>query len=157
MPETTRAIAYRIAKEALVNALKHSHARQVLVTLAGADDGLLVEVHDDGVGPGSAVTGSAPGHRGVSGMKDRAVLAGGRCTIAVSPHGGTVVSLWLPGPGIAPSAPPGLGAGLGLALAASRSTSLRFTQTARGTSAPPDESDDCHLRPVAAGDQVRTH
>ncbi len=124
MPEATLAIAYRIAKEALVNVVKHAHARQVLVTLAGVDDGLLVEVHDDGVGPGSAVTGSEPGHRGVSGMRDRAVLAGGRCTIRTSPHGGTLVSLWLPGPGLAPSSPPGLGAGLGLALAASRSTGL---------------------------------
>ena len=126
MPEATLSIAYRIAKEALVNAAKHAHARQVLVTLSGVDDGLQVEVHDDGVGPGSAITGSAPGHRGVSGMQDRAILAGGRCTIGPRPQGGTVVSLWLPGPGVAPGPPPGLGAGLGLALAASRSTRLAF-------------------------------
>ncbi|WP_344190913.1 PAS domain S-box protein [Pedococcus aerophilus] len=122
MPEATRAVAYRIVKEALVNALKHAKARQVLVTVAGADGGLTVEVHDDGIGPGQALHGSAPGHRGVSGMQDRATLAGGRCTIGESPHGGTLVSLWLPGPGAAPSGPPGLGAGLGLTLAASQST-----------------------------------
>ncbi len=127
MPETIRTMAYRIAKEALVNALKHSHAQQVLVTLTSTGGGLQVEVHDDGVGPGQAVNGSTPGHRGVSGMRDRATLAGGHCTIGVSPHGGTVVSLWLPGPGAVPSAPPGLGAGLGLALGASRSTAGGFS------------------------------
>ena len=131
MPEATRAVAYRIAKEALVNALKHARARQVLVTLTGVDGGLQVEVHDDGVGPGAALQGSAPGHRGVSGMRDRATLAGGTCTIGDSPHGGTLVSLWLPGPGTAPSSAPGLGAGLGLALEASRSTSLGFAQGIR--------------------------
>lgn len=128
MPEATRAVAYRIAKEALVNALKHAKARQVLVTVTGVDSGLQVDVHDDGVGPGAALSGSAPGHRGVSGMRDRATLAGGWCVIGDSPHGGTLVSLWLPGPEAAPNSAPGLGAGLGLALEASRSTSLAFAQ-----------------------------
>jgi signal transduction histidine kinase len=124
MPEATRAVAYRIAKEALVNALKHAHAHQVRVELSGVEGGLKVDVHDDGVGPGPAVGASAPGHRGVSGMRDRATLAGGQCTVGDSPLGGTLVSLWLPGPSAAPTTAPGLGAGLGLTLAASRSTGL---------------------------------
>lgn len=99
MPETSRAVAYRIAKEALVNVLKHAQARRVLVCVTGVDDGLQVEVHDDGVGAGDAVNDSTPGHRGVSSMRDRATLAGGHCTIGVSPYGGTSMTLWLPGLG----------------------------------------------------------
>jgi PAS domain S-box-containing protein len=97
MPEASRAVAYRIAKEALVNVLKHAKARRVLVSVTGADDGLQVEVHDDGVGAGDTVNDNLAGHRGVSGMRDRATLAGGRCTFGVSPYGGTSMTLWLPG------------------------------------------------------------
>jgi PAS domain S-box-containing protein len=99
MPEATRAMAYRIAKEALVNVLKHSRAATVAVSVTGAGGGLEVTVHDDGVGPGAAVNGSTPGHRGIAGMQDRATLAGGRCDVGESPQGGTCVTLWLPGPG----------------------------------------------------------
>lgn len=99
MPEATRAMAYRIAKEALVNVLKHSKAANVAVSVTGAGGGLEVTVHDDGVGPGAAVNGSTPGHRGIAGMQDRATLAGGRCDVGESPQGGTCVTLWLPGPG----------------------------------------------------------
>ena len=99
MPEASRAVAYRIAKEALVNVVKHAQARRVMVCVTGADDGLRVEVHDDGVGAGDAVHDPTPGHRGVSSMRDRATLAGGHCAIGVSPYGGTSVTLWLPGLG----------------------------------------------------------
>lgn len=97
MPESTRAVAYRIAKEALTNAFKHASATHVRVLVSGVDDGLQVLVEDDGVGPGDGVESSLPGHRGVSGMRDRATLAGGRCSVEPRPEGGTRVSLWLPG------------------------------------------------------------
>ena len=97
MPESTRAVAYRIAKEALVNAFKHAGARHVRVLVSGVDDGLQVLVEDDGVGPGDGLESSLPGHRGVSGMRDRATLAGGRCSVEARPEGGTCVLLWLPG------------------------------------------------------------
>ncbi|KQZ88949.1 hypothetical protein ASD62_06155 [Phycicoccus sp. Root563] len=125
MPEATRAVAYRIVKESLVNVLKHAGAGTVHVTVDSLDAGLHVTVLDDGVGPGEAV--SAPGHRGVAGMRDRATLAGGWCTVADGPRGGTLVTLWLPGPEVTTTSAPGLGAGLGLTEAASRSTtSLGF-------------------------------
>jgi PAS domain S-box-containing protein len=97
VPESTRAVAYRIVKEALVNAFKHARARHVSVLVSGVDEGLQVLVDDDGVGPGDGVESSLPGHRGVSGMRDRATLAGGRCSVEPGPDGGTRVTLWLPG------------------------------------------------------------
>ncbi len=98
MPEATRAVAYRIAKEALVNAAKHSRAGHVEMTVAGGHGGLEVTIADNGVGSGTQDTPAAPGHRGIASMQDRAALAGGWCTIAENPDGGTCVTIWLPGP-----------------------------------------------------------
>ena len=97
VPDATQAVAYRIVKEALTNVRKHASARHVAVTIAGRDGGLLVHVSDDGIGVGGTPIRSEPGHRGVAGMQDRALAAGGRCTVADRDAGGTEVSVWLPG------------------------------------------------------------
>jgi PAS domain S-box-containing protein len=94
-PEATRATAYRVAKEALVNVAKHARASAVDVVADAHAGGLRVRVHDDGIGVGE-LTSSPPGHRGVSGMRDRATLAGGWCTVGGDATGGTTVTLWLP-------------------------------------------------------------
>jgi signal transduction histidine kinase len=93
---STRAVAYRIAREALINVRKHAGARTVTVTVTGRDSGLSVEVVDDGHGVGRAPTASQPGHHGLSSMRDRATLGGGRWSISNRPGGGTVVAFWLP-------------------------------------------------------------
>lgn len=99
MPDATRAIAYRIAKEALINARKHAAADNVEVTVRGRDAGLEVSVVDDGVGLLETPTEAYPGHRGVFSMQDRATVAGGWCTIGKGDGRGTRVTLWLPGQG----------------------------------------------------------
>jgi PAS domain S-box-containing protein len=98
VPDTTRAIAYRIAKEALINTRKHAQAHNVTISVAGTDGGLEVCVADDGVGLGPDPVESTPGHRGLFTMQDRAAVAGGRCEIRNRSTGGTVVTVWLPGP-----------------------------------------------------------
>jgi PAS domain S-box-containing protein len=96
--DTARTIAYRIVKEALINVRKHAQARNVSVSVAGRDGGLEVSVVDDGVGIGPDPVEPSPGHRGLVSMQDRATVAGGRCTIRNHDGGGTVVTVWLPGP-----------------------------------------------------------
>jgi PAS domain S-box-containing protein len=91
-----RTVAFRIAREALVNARKHAGAGHVWVTVRDSDGGLAVHVADDGVGLGRGPMRSAPGHHGVTGMRDRASLAGGEVVLADRPGGGALVSLWLP-------------------------------------------------------------
>jgi PAS domain S-box-containing protein len=98
VPDTTRAIAYRIAKEALMNVRRHAGARLVEVVVVGRDGGLEVTVADDGVGLGREPVRSTPGHRGIFNMQDRAEVAGGRCEIRNRTPRGTIVTLWLPGP-----------------------------------------------------------
>ncbi|MBB6628660.1 PAS domain-containing sensor histidine kinase [Nocardioides sp. KIGAM211] len=95
-PDSIRAVAYRVAREAMVNARKHAAARSLVVTVRGRDGGLEVSVADDGVGlPDGAVT-SSPGHHGLGSMRDRAEIAGGHWDMRGRPGGGVEVVCWLP-------------------------------------------------------------
>ena len=97
LPETSRVLAYRIAKEALSNVRKHAQAERVTITVSQRDDGVLVVVADDGIGPPATGVQERPGHRGVPDMRDRAAVAGGWLRIEPGPEGGTRVLVWLPG------------------------------------------------------------
>lgn len=95
--ETTRAVAYRIAREALINVRKHAEAEHVRIVVGARDDGLLLDVTDDGVGLDDDAE-RRPGHRGVTTMADRAAAAGGTCVVTRGERCGTVVTVWLPLP-----------------------------------------------------------
>ncbi len=96
VPDPTKVVAYRIAREAMVNAYKHANATLITVTVVSVADGVEVTVADDGVGLANPTTSSPPGHYGISSMHDRAAVIGGHCEIRSSSGGGTVVRLWLP-------------------------------------------------------------
>ncbi len=92
----TQLAAYRIVQEALTNALRHSGARRVEVTLERSPQGmLLVTITDDGQGiaPDAAVE---RGHRGILGMQERAALLGGTVEVGTNPGGGAEVRATLP-------------------------------------------------------------
>jgi len=91
------ALLYRIAQEAIVNARKHADARSVRAEIAGAADGVIVRVTDDGRGfvPDLAAA-PEPGHLGLSTMQERAELAGGWVRVSSSPGHGATVECWLP-------------------------------------------------------------
>jgi len=95
-PHEIRAIAYRIAQEAVTNALRHAAGTQVDVLVESRDGGVLVRVRDDGVGMPHGVVGQSAGHLGIRTMRERAELAGGWFRVDTSPGQGTVVSFWLP-------------------------------------------------------------
>jgi len=97
LPSAARVIAYRIAKEALVNARRHAHASRVTVRLDSVDDGLEVTVADDGRGFDTSQAMDRPGHLGMRGMHDRAAVAGGRVAVVSRLGSGTTVRIWLPG------------------------------------------------------------
>jgi signal transduction histidine kinase len=85
----TEVAAYRIATEALTNAVRHAHAHQCSVLLS-ADGQLRVEVTDDGIG---IVAGARSGV-GLTTMQERATELGGRCTVSsVEPAGTRVVAV----------------------------------------------------------------
>ena len=84
-------VVYRIAQEAIANVTNHANARQLMVELAYADEQLSLVVQDDGCGFEPQAVGV--GHFGLTGMHERAQLAGGQLTISSRPGAGTRVQL----------------------------------------------------------------
>ena len=88
LPQQVRVSAYRIAREAMVNALKHAEASRVTVTVDATDRGVAVQVLDDGKGADNAPAArSGRRHSGVVGMRDRALASGGRWRTGPGPGG----------------------------------------------------------------------
>jgi signal transduction histidine kinase len=89
-----RLAVYRTAQEALTNVRKHSAADSVEVSLDYRDDATVLTVADHG--PGAPVTTlSSGGGYGLTGMRERAELLGGRLTAGATDDGFRV-ELWLP-------------------------------------------------------------
>jgi signal transduction histidine kinase len=79
---------YRIAQEAVQNALKHARAKSISITLTRRDGRLLLAVKDDGEGiPRLRMNGGM----GLNNMQIRARLVGSRLEIRRRRHGGTEV------------------------------------------------------------------
>ena len=91
-----RLAIYRTAQEALTNVLRHSAFERVDLRLAYEEDGTRLEVQDHGPGAPVMVGGASPGGGyGLTGMRERAELLGGR--LSASPtDDGFRVELWLP-------------------------------------------------------------
>lgn len=100
LPMEVGTVAYRIIREALSNARRHSRARHIDVSLADLKGGLHAKITDDGVGiPTEVVLNPEPGHLGLSAMRERADLAGGWLKIHTPAEGataGTEIEFWLP-------------------------------------------------------------
>jgi PAS domain S-box-containing protein len=88
---------YRIAQEALTNALKHASAEHIFVNLIQIDNVLCLTVEDDGKGfDQSAVEIITGGPLGIEIMKERAVDVGGSLRIDSHPGRGTLVIAEIP-------------------------------------------------------------
>lgn len=86
---------YRIAQEALNNALKHAQASQIRLALAQRSEAILLEITDDGLGFEPAAAAQSGGY-GLNGMRERANQLGGSLDIASAPGQGTAVSVEVP-------------------------------------------------------------
>jgi len=92
--QTTATHLYRIAQEAVGNAIKHGRARNILISLEHSDTGKLLCVIDDGSGmPVAKVDGKGMGLRI---MAYRAELIGARLNIRGDGKTGTAVTCLLP-------------------------------------------------------------
>jgi signal transduction histidine kinase len=95
LPAAVEVAAYRIALEALTNAVRHARARTCEVRLELASDGprgLRIAVADDGRGIEPHSTAGV----GLRSMRERAEELGGSLTVAPGGDGGTLVRAWLP-------------------------------------------------------------
>jgi two-component system, NarL family, sensor histidine kinase UhpB len=97
LPEDVQTAVYRILQEALANVGRHAAATAVSVEIDAHDGHLEMRVRDDGAGfdPGALArraNGDGPGAGlGLSGMAERARLAGGELDVRSAPGGGTTV------------------------------------------------------------------
>jgi len=92
LPAAVEVAAYRIAAEALTNVARHAGAARACVGLTVADQALVVEVVDDGVGIPAEVRAGV----GLVGMRERAAELGGCVEVTCPPAGGTQVRARLP-------------------------------------------------------------
>jgi PAS domain S-box-containing protein len=87
---------FRIAQEAITNAVRHASATQINVNLGGEDRTFRLQVRDDGKGFDAESAQTQTIGLGLLGMKERAALVGGRTRITSAPGKGTTVDATLP-------------------------------------------------------------
>jgi signal transduction histidine kinase len=90
LPASVEVAAYRIAGEAITNAVRHAHATELTVQMVSGDD-LRVEIRDNGVGPAGGTDGT-----GVRSMRARARELGGWLSVTGDSGPGTTVIAVLP-------------------------------------------------------------
>jgi NarL family two-component system sensor histidine kinase LiaS len=80
LPARVEQALYRIAQEALNNALKHARARCILVRLRQVSSQVILEITDDGIGFDPAGVRET-GRLGLQGIAERVTQLGGRLTV----------------------------------------------------------------------------
>ncbi|MFJ4470242.1 GAF domain-containing sensor histidine kinase [Streptomyces sp. NPDC089424] len=97
LPAAQEEALLRVAQEALHNALRHSGAQRVGVTLCRRDGAVVLRVTDDGGGFDPRATRRAGRHLGLVSMRDRAGGVGGTLTVESAPGKGTTIEMEVPG------------------------------------------------------------
>ena len=101
LPPPIALLLYHIAREGVMNALKHAQAQNVWVTVKPVDDEVKLVLRDDGIGFDTA--DSAPeGHYGLTMMRERALVAGGTIEMRSAPGQGTTITVQIPTSWLAP-------------------------------------------------------
>jgi two-component system, NarL family, sensor kinase len=88
LPAAVEVAAYRIATEAVTNVVRHSSARQAVVSLHADSAALRISVTDDG----TSANGWTPGV-GLHSIRERVAEVGGECEAGPTPDGGRVVAV----------------------------------------------------------------
>lgn len=102
VPEHMAAVLYRIAQEAVNNAVKHADATHAVLSIRRAGDSLVLSVTDDGVGfdaervRAQAMTTELGEHYGLATIAERCALIGATLRIDSAEDRGTAVMVELP-------------------------------------------------------------
>jgi signal transduction histidine kinase len=86
---------YRMVQEALTNIARHARATKVCIEIDRVGTELQLTVMDNGIGFDETLV-HREGSFGLMGMRERALMLGGRLVIGSSPSGGGRVSVRLP-------------------------------------------------------------
>jgi signal transduction histidine kinase len=108
VPPEYRTVLFRIAQEALTNIAKHAEAEHAEVSLQITPLQVQLDVSDDGVGFDaqliSKLESERPAGWGLVGIRERAMLLGGRAAIDTAPGAGTHLQITVPLPAAVSSA-----------------------------------------------------
>jgi len=99
LPEDITLAFFRITQEAVNNAARHAEASNVKITLRNTGKAAVLEIVDDGKGfqiPEDIASLRVAGHRGLSNMKERMSIIGGKLSISSLPGKGTGIRCELP-------------------------------------------------------------
>jgi PAS domain S-box-containing protein len=97
LDQTRKINFYRIAQEALNNAVKHSHASSIIVQLNEEADVIQLSVEDDGQGLAAAEkVKSKSARNGLVNMRERAEIMGGTFIIESDENRGTLIIVEAP-------------------------------------------------------------
>jgi two-component system, NarL family, sensor histidine kinase UhpB len=95
LDDDVQLVVYRVAQEALSNAIRHGEAQSITVSLKSTAEGVELRVSDDGRGFSFA---DAERGLGITGMRERALLVDGEVEIHSRPGEGTTVWLRIEAP-----------------------------------------------------------
>jgi signal transduction histidine kinase len=88
---------FRIAQEALTNAIGHAKAGSIRLSMRVEEGNVILEVVDDGVGIASRLAGARGSSHGLLGIRERAIAMGGAAAVGGGPGGrGTEVRVTVP-------------------------------------------------------------
>ena len=94
LPAEHETAIYRVVQEALTNVVKHASAKSISIVVTTADGMVRTVIEDDGAGFtfGDVRTEAL----GLVGMRERALLLGGRFDVESSPGAGTTIVAEIP-------------------------------------------------------------
>lgn len=98
LPAAVELAGYRVVQESLTNAIRYAAGAAATVRLAYRDDGIMVEVTDNGPGPAAGAAAIHGGGAGLAGLRERAGLLGGQLEAGSAAERGFVVRAFLPDP-----------------------------------------------------------
>jgi PAS domain S-box-containing protein len=96
MSQSNKVNFYRIAQEALNNAIKHAQAKNISIQLSTSPDGHTMTIEDDGRGISFDRFQESKGRNGLINMRDRAEIMGGQFMIESDQQRGTFITVEVP-------------------------------------------------------------
>jgi signal transduction histidine kinase len=95
LPAPTALLIFNIAREGVMNAMKHADPSDVWIGVAEADENIVLKLRDNGSGFDTSAPGPE-GHFGMAMMRERAKVGGGTLDVASSPDDGTTITVRFP-------------------------------------------------------------
>ncbi len=99
LPASAELTLFRMVQEGLGNTDRHAQAGSAAIRVLFAEHEVTVTLSDDGIGfsPEQARRQAQAGHLGLTGMRERVLLAGGRLEVSSTPGQGSLLQFSLPG------------------------------------------------------------